>query len=128
MAGRRGLGDNVHFLGYLSREGMLQGCYAAADVFVFSSRTETQGLVLLEAMAQGTPVVSTAVMGTRDILDCERGALVAKETVEDFGDKVLRVLNDGALRETLSREARAYAQEWTASRFAAELAAVYESL
>ena len=46
----------------------LPDCYAAGDAFVFASRTETQGLVLLEAMAQGTPVVSTAELGTRSIL------------------------------------------------------------
>ena len=59
---------NVMFVGYLDRRGGLADCYRAADVFVFASRTETQGLVLLEAMAQGTPVVSTAVMGTVDVL------------------------------------------------------------
>jgi 1,2-diacylglycerol 3-alpha-glucosyltransferase len=125
---RRRLGENVRFLGYLSREGDLQACYEAGDVFVFSSRTETQGLVLLEAMAAGTPVVSTAVMGTRDILGAGRGALVAKDDVNDFSAKVVRLLQDEALRARLSMEAAAYAREWTAPRFAADLAEVYESL
>src|SRR2546423_10834049 len=53
-----GLEGRVHFAGYLARDSALLDCYAAADVFVFASRTETQGLVLLEAMAQGAPVVS----------------------------------------------------------------------
>jgi 1,2-diacylglycerol 3-alpha-glucosyltransferase len=60
-----GINDNVMFVGYLDRMRELNDCYQAADVFVFSSRTETQGLVLLEAMAQGVPVVSTAELGTK---------------------------------------------------------------
>src|SRR3569833_1773156 len=65
MVVRLGLEQDVHFAGYLDRNTGLLDCYAAADVFVFASRTETQGLVLLEAMAQGTPVVSTAELGTQ---------------------------------------------------------------
>ena len=61
----------------------LLDCYAAADVFVFASRTETQGLVLLEAMAQGAPVVSTAELGTRSILMPGCGALVVPEQRAD---------------------------------------------
>src|SRR4051812_34699027 len=66
----------VHFIGYLDRTSDLPDCYAAGDAFVFASRTETQGLVLLEAMAQGTPVVSTAELGTRSILTPGCGAFV----------------------------------------------------
>ena len=69
----------MHFAGYLERDAALLDCYAAADVFVFASRTETQGLVLLEAMAQGAPVVSTAELGTRSILLPGSGALVVPE-------------------------------------------------
>ena len=54
------LQDNVQFIGYLDRKTELNACYRSADVFVFASKTETQGLVLLEAMAQGVPVVALA--------------------------------------------------------------------
>ncbi len=53
----------MRFIGNLDRDSQLNDCYAAASLFVFASRTETQGLVLLEAMAQGRPVVSTALPG-----------------------------------------------------------------
>ena len=72
-----GLQDNVLFIGYLDRKTQLNDCYRMADVFVFASTTETQGLVLLEAMAQGTPVVAVAEMGTRSILAEGRGAHIA---------------------------------------------------
>jgi glycosyltransferase involved in cell wall biosynthesis len=67
---------DVCFAGYLDRHTTLLDCYASANVFAFASRTETQGLVLLEAMAQGAPIVSTAELGTRSILKPECGALV----------------------------------------------------
>lgn len=113
QADRLGLTKNILFLGYLSREGDLWDCYRAADVFVFSSRTETQGLVLLEAMAVGVPVVSTAVLGTADILRAQRGAFIAEETVADFAQKVRRLLANKLLRENKSREGMAYVHEWS---------------
>lgn len=120
-----GVGEAVHFLGYLDRDGPLQDAYRAADAFVFASRTETQGLVLLEALALGTPVVSTAVMGTRDMLAEGEGCLIAEETHHDFAAKVNRVLDDPALRETLSRRGPIHAARWHEDTQAARLAALY---
>jgi 1,2-diacylglycerol 3-alpha-glucosyltransferase len=124
----RGLGPHVHFAGYLERDGALLDCYAAADVFVFASRTETQGLVLLEAMAQGTPVVSTAELGTRSILVPGSGALVVPEEPDAFAAAVVRVLADTGLREGLAARGLAYARSWSSSAMAARLATVYAQL
>lgn len=124
-----GLTQNVLFVGYLDRGSDLLDCYRAADAFVFASRTETQGLVLLEAMALCVPVVSTAVMGTKDILEPGKGCLVAEEDEDDFSSKVLRVLQDPETRNTLRREARSYALgEWTARTMAERMVDLYESL
>ena len=98
LARRLALERNVLFLGYLDRRNVLLDCYCAGDAFVFASRTETQGLVLLEAMALGLPVVSTAVMGTRDILEAGRGALVPREDETEFAARVADLLRDPALR------------------------------
>ncbi len=125
---RRGLTDNVVFTGYLSRNGELQDCYACGDAFVFASRTETQGLVLLEAWACGVPLVSTAHLGTKDILASGRGALVPPDDVGAFADAVTRLLGDPALRDRLASEAREEARLWTSSKLAARLALVYRGL
>jgi glycosyltransferase involved in cell wall biosynthesis len=122
---RMGLSDNVLFVGYLSRQQALWDCYRAADVFVFSSRTETQGLVLLEAMASGVPVVSTAVLGTKDILLPERGAVVAVERVDDFSNKVIRLLQNRLMRANIGREGRAYVHEWSDTRMAMDMEQFY---
>jgi glycosyltransferase involved in cell wall biosynthesis len=125
QSSEKGVAGAVLFLGYLKRDGPLQAAYRAADVFVFASRTETQGLVLLEAMALGTPVVSTAVMGTRDVLQDGKGCLVAEEDFDDFVDKVDRLLVDDALRHSLAERAQDYAAGWHEDIKTAELVALY---
>ena len=128
LAGRLGLADGVHFVGYLERDTQLLDCYAAADVFVFASRTETQGLVLLEAMAQGAPLVSTAHLGTRSVLQAGCGALIVAEDVEAFAAAAVRVLQDAGLRARLADAGRRYATEWSSLAMARRLQELYRSL
>ena len=128
LTGQLGLRDNVLFVGYLSRADALLDCYCAGNAFVFASRTETQGLVLLEAMALGVPVVSTAVMGTRDILQPQRGALVAPEDPVKFADTVKLLLDNDLLHKRLSKEARDYVKEWSAPVMAERLLAYYQQV
>ncbi len=124
----RGLGNHVRFVGYLSRDAELLDCYQAGDLFVFSSRTETQGLVLLEAMALGVPVVSTAYMGTLDILRPERGALIAPDNEAGFSDLVAGLLADPVKRRQMSADARAYAMTWSAPALAGRMASLYAAV
>ncbi len=128
LAAKRNLQEHVLFVGYLDRRDALLDCYRAADAFVFASRTETQGLVLLEAMALGVPVISTAVMGTRDIVGPKRGALVPEDSEADFARKIVKLLNDPALRARLGAEGRAYAAEWNAGALARRLVDAYQGV
>ncbi|MDX1810527.1 MAG: glycosyltransferase, partial [Gammaproteobacteria bacterium] len=121
----QGLDENVMFIGYLDRDTELKDCYCAGDAFVFASRTETQGLVLLEAMALGVPVVSTAIMGTKEILAPGMGALVPQDNIQDFSEKVITILKDNELRLALSTEARMYAKDWSKERFAERMTEFY---
>jgi 1,2-diacylglycerol 3-alpha-glucosyltransferase len=125
---RLGLEKDVHFAGYLDRNTGLLDCYAAANVFVFASRTETQGLVLLEAMAQGAPVVSTAELGTRSVLKAGCGALVVEEQLQPFTAAVVKVLQDVALRSDLAERGRTYARTWSSATMARRLADLYKTL
>ena len=122
------LTDNVEFVNYLDRDTELKDCYCAGDVFVFASRTETQGLVLLEAMALGVPVVSTAVLGTVDILQPGMGALVADENLDNFSSKVITLLRDEELRRRKSKEAIEYAHTWSAEDTTLRLVEFYEDI
>ncbi len=128
LVARLNLQEHVLFVGYLDRRGALLDCYRAADAFVFASRTETQGLVLLEAMALGIPVISTAVMGTRDIVGAGRGARVPQDNETDFAREIVNLMNDPALRAQLGAAGRAYAADWNAAALAARLADAYEEV
>jgi 1,2-diacylglycerol 3-alpha-glucosyltransferase len=127
-ATRLHLGDSVRFLGYFDRGGDLQDCYSAADLFVFASLTETQGLVLLEAMAQGIPVAAIPKMGTVDILAPGRGCRHAPLSIEGFAATVETLLADMNALRALGADARAYANEWASRSLAQRLAALYASL
>lgn len=120
------LENNVNFVGYLDRESSLLDCYCAGDIFIFSSKTETQGLVLLEAMAQKVPVVSLAILGTKDILDAGKGVIVADEDIHDFSAKVGKLINTPELRMKLSQEAYNYARTWSSKSFAEKKQNFYE--
>jgi glycosyltransferase involved in cell wall biosynthesis len=124
LARELGLESHVRFIGYLDRRTQLPDCYAAGNAFVFASRTETQGLVLLEAMAQGTPVVSTAELGTRSILTPDCGAYVVPEEEVTFAaavDDALRLTADSPRRARL----RAHAESWASLAMARRLADFY---
>ncbi len=123
-----GVAADVFFAGYLDRNTALLDCYAAANVFAFASRTETQGLVLLEAMAQGTPVVSTAELGTRSILKPGCGALIVEENRDQFAEAVVRVLRDTNLQKELGERGRTYAKSWSSASMARRLADLYGTL
>lgn len=122
-----GIADAVRFIGYLDRQTDLPDCYAAGDAFVFASRTETQGLVLLEAMAQGTPVVSTAELGTRSILTPGCGAFVVAEDESAFATAAIEALSlapDDVRRAQLL----AHAESWASQAMARRLISFYEKV
>jgi 1,2-diacylglycerol 3-alpha-glucosyltransferase len=122
------LGESVHFMGYFDRGGELNDCYSAANIFVFASLTETQGLVLLEAMAQGVPVVAIPKMGTVDILAPQRGCRHAPSTIDGFAATVDVLLADPQGLKALGAEAQEYALQWGSLRSAQRLAQLYQSL
>jgi 1,2-diacylglycerol 3-alpha-glucosyltransferase len=118
----------VHFMGYFDRGGELNDCYSAANVFVFASLTETQGLVLLEAMAQSVPVVAIPKMGTVDILAPLRGCRHAPVDVDGFATVVDALLADTGALKALGAEALIYAREWESQHMARRLTELYQSL
>ncbi len=124
----RQLDEAVRFVGYMRRDGELQDAYRAADLFVFASHTETQGLVLLEALALGTPVVALGIMGTLDVLDETGGCRIPDATPAAFSAAVNTLLADPNLRATLKTEAVAYAARWSAQEKTRELAVRYTAL
>lgn len=121
------LGASVEFVGYLDRETVLLDCYRSANVFAFASKTETQGLVLLEAMAVGTPVVSTAALGTKDVLERDgAGAIVVPQDRRPFAAALTRLLRDRDLQARLGGAGRVYVHDaWSAEAMALKVRELY---
>lgn len=118
----------TNFVGYLQGK-ELGAAFASADAFVFPSRTETLGLVLLEAMAAGCPVVAARSGGIPDIVEDgvngylfdpadENGAIVATQ----------RLLANPAERETLRRNARREAERWSWAAATLQLRDYYQAV
>jgi glycosyltransferase involved in cell wall biosynthesis len=103
---KAGLRRRVVFAG--SRQGRdLADLYAAMDAFVFASTTETQGIVLVEALAAGTPVVGLDAPGVREVVqDGRNGRLVAEESEEEFAEAIIG-MGQQDTRETKSMRRRA---------------------
>jgi glycosyltransferase involved in cell wall biosynthesis len=124
-----GIENSVQFIGYLDRKTELNACYQSADVFVFASKSETQGLVLLEAMAQGTPVVAIAELGTASILVEGQGASIATDNVTEFADKVHCLISQPKVCNRLGAAGKVYASSlWSAGAKAEQMAHFYQDL
>jgi 1,2-diacylglycerol 3-alpha-glucosyltransferase len=122
------LEKSILFVGYMRRDGSLQDAYRAADLFVFASRTETQGLVLLEALALGTPVVALGAMGTLDVLNSEGGCLIAPDHPGGFASVINATLDTPQRIEQLAQQATRYAATWSADQKTALLVDRYIDL
>jgi len=112
---RRRAPESVTFLGNLDRQRRLPDLYASADAFAFASVTETLGLVILEAMASGLPVVAVAAGGVVDHLrDGVNGLSVSPAglttMVDEMTQCMVRLVRDSSLRQTLAIEARRTAE------------------
>lgn len=100
----------VSFVGYLEGEALTR-TYASADVFVFPSRAETQGNVVLEAMASGLPVIGMAAGGVLDNVHHEvNGLLCVPGDPRSFAQGILKLVHQPRLRAELGRNARTWAE------------------
>jgi len=122
LAAEMNVRNSVHFLPGLSRE-KLAACYARAEVFALPSTGEGFGLVFLEAMAVGTPIVAVAAGGSTDLVENEiNGLLVPPHNPKQLADALARLLCDDALRSTLGRRGfDKVRSQYSFERFQAEL-------
>lgn len=122
------LENQIHFLGKLQEQELID-CYHSFDVFAFASKSETQGIVLVEAMASGVPVAALDAPGVREIVtDFENGCLVLEEDVSLFEKALVRVMNqEGYELAALKQRAQATAEKFSLESCAEEAIEVYQS-
>ncbi len=106
----------TNFIGYLSGE-ELASAYASGDIFLFPSSTETLGLVLLEAMAAGCPVIGANKGGIPDIINNGINGCLYNPDEKDNGERSLieatkKILADKNKKEAMRKEARKEAEQW----------------
>jgi glycosyltransferase involved in cell wall biosynthesis len=122
------LSGRVLFHGLVDKK-EIKNFYAAGDIFIFASKSETQGMILSEAMYAGLPVVGVDAPGTRDLVENEVSGLLVGEDEEDFSEAVVRLIQNADLRKTFSDNARRIAREkYTDRACAKKMMALYESL
>ena len=122
------LDQTVVFLGKRGQD-TLPYYYSAAEVLVMPSHYELFGMVALEAMACGTPVIASEVGGLGFLVqNGETGYTIPNGDPDVLCDKLSMILNNAGLRETMGRRAAEYAQSYTWDKIAAQIINVYQAL
>ena len=109
LAREMGLIDNFHVTGFLERDDVMQALYAA-DLFVFASLTETQGLAIGEAMACSVPIVTVTSPAAREMVTDGREGLLVDDDDATFADAVLHLIRTPVLRREMAIHARRRAE------------------
>jgi len=125
---RMGLDEAVIFAGLVKDRRRLADFYAAGDVFIFASVTETFGMVLVEAEACGTPVVAVGEGGALDAVRDGYGGFLTQLDVEQFTGRVRRLLLNPEVRREQSRKALDHAKQFSLDVMTTRLLKLYESL
>lgn len=125
---RAGVMNNFHFSGWQSQSELVN-LYAQADVFTIPSITEAFGVVFLEAMAAGVPVIGTEVGGVPEIIqDKENGLLVPPDEPIKLAKAIINILQDQALRDSLRDKGLETASKFTVDRMMEITYRVYQSV
>lgn len=122
----KGFGNYITFTGPIPHE-KLKNIYAIADIFTFPSLTETQGLVTVEALYNGLPVVAMNALGTKIVLERERGGFLV-DNLQDFLNKTLLLLKDEKTYNLKQQEAFKRGEELTFDKTGESLEKIYQKV
>ncbi len=124
-----GVAARVHFLGQRTDQALMDA-YAAMDLFAFSSQSETQGMVVAEAMAAGNPVVALDAPGVREVvIDRENGRLLkSSASAESLARALTKLMRDKPALSSCRRAARQRAKRFDRARTARETVAFYDEV
>ena len=127
MAADTGYTSRVSFTGMVSRND-IAGYYSAGDIFTFPSTTETQGIVLCEALGAGLPCVAVNAGGSAEMLIDKDDSLLCENSVQDFTSKIDFLLSNPAFMQRFSENAVKNAARFTPESMANCMLHAYESV
>jgi 1,2-diacylglycerol 3-alpha-glucosyltransferase len=127
LAGQLGLEGSVRFMGVVPHEGVGE-YYGAADLFLFPSTSETQGLVVLEALATGLPVVAVASEAAAELLADGLAGTMTPEDPELFATRMVALWNAPERQRAMGVAGRTIAARFTPEISAAKLLRLYQEL
>ena len=99
--------------------------YRLGDAFLFASISETQGMVVLEAMAAGLPVVAVRSSGIEDVVRYGFNGFKTPEKQDQWRAQVKKLLEDDELRDKLSSQALEFASDYSVEQFASDVRTIY---
>ena len=117
--------DKVFFLGFLPNKEVYQ-IYGACDLFAFPSITETQGIVIVEAMARRLVTVAINKMGPSDIITSGKDGILTELNLEEYSEALAKVLTDDKLRGKLSEGAKETAKKYNQENITKQLLYLYQ--
>ncbi len=126
LAQELGIGDRVKFVGFRPRN-EVDLFYAAADLFVFASMTETQGLVIAEAMTHGLPAIVVQGGGASAAVIEGKNGVVVRNDPAQFAHEVVSLLRDEDRFETMSMHARHSVRSFTRDDMVSAVVSVYRA-
>lgn len=122
------LEDKIFFSGEVEREDV-KDYYAAADVFVYASLSETQGMIVTEAMYMGIPILAVRATGISSLVEDGRNGFLTGENILEFGNRAREVFEDVELRKKMADESARIAREKYTSKVCAEkMLSIYRRL
>jgi glycosyltransferase involved in cell wall biosynthesis len=122
-----GLEDNILFLGFLERKETVKA-FGACDIFLFASKTDTQGLVLSEAAASAKPMVLLEDPGLTPLAEHNKNAFLSKEDENEYANYVIKLLRDENLYDNMARNSLEIARKYSIEKQTVKLLEYYGEL
>jgi len=126
LAEKLGIADYVHFIGWLEPDEIPQ-CYQNHHVFVLTSISEGMNNAMLEAMASGLPIITTACEGTQELVN-DNGIIVSEPTPENIAKAIIETAKDSAKYDRMSALSRKIAEQYSWANAAEQYLRLYTVL
>ena len=121
------LRGNIKFTGYLEKIDVFSAYYAA-DVMLFPSKSETQGLTAVESIMCGTPVIGLNEMGVKNVIQSDVSGILTNDNLSEYVDAILNYISSTGLQKNLSKNAKKEGEKYSYLKTTKTLEDIYKKL